>query len=409
VNVFVAILGLAFLILIHEAGHFFTALAVGMRPRRFYVGFPPAIVKKTRNGVEYGLGAVPLGGYVKIPGMHRPAPSDLDVHFGPALDEAPRLSSAVERVKRPLETGGFEAARTALTELQGTLAATPLSAGARRAAERGLNEIADGLGMDAYWRQRTWKKIAVIAAGPATNLLFAILLLAVVYMIGVPSEASRRVDSVEPNTPAARTGLHPGDTILAVNRIPTHNFTQVRDAIRSSNGKPLAIIVARGNNFVQLPPVKPIMRSGGYLLGFRPAIIRYKHYGPLSALAHAGKDAWLVTKTMGHWLTHVTSSQNRKQISTPVGIVRTSSEAVQNGYRDYFAILALISLSLALLNLLPLLPLDGGHIAFSIIEGLRGKAVGRVVYERVSMIGIALILFIYVIGLSNDVGRLTGG
>jgi regulator of sigma E protease len=228
-------------------------------------------------------------------------------------------------------------------------------------------------------------------------------------MIGIPSEASRRVDAVEPNTPAATAGLRPGDTILAVNRVPTHTFAEVRDAIRGSQGKPLVIIVARGNNFVQLRAVKPIVRSGGYLLGFRPAIVSYKRYGPLSALGHAGKDAWLVTKTMGHWLTHVTSKENRKQISTPVGIVRTSSEAVQNGYRDYFAILALISLSLALLNLLPLLPLDGGHIAFSIIEGLRGKAVGRVVYERVSMIGIALILFIYVIGLSNDVGRLTGG
>ena len=408
-TVFVAILGLAFLILIHEAGHFFTALAVGMRPRRFYVGFPPALVKKRRNGVEYGLGAIPLGGYVKIPGMHRPAASDLDVHLGPALDEAPQLSSSVERVKRPLDTGDLEAAQAALAELRETVSVTPLSGAARRAANRGLDEIGDALSADAYWRQRTWKRIAVIAAGPVTNLVFAILLLAAVYMIGIPSEASRRVDAVEPNTPAATAGLRPGDTILAVNRVPTHTFRQVRDAIRGSEGKPLAIIVARGNNFIQLRPVEPIVRSGGYLLGFRPAIVRYKRYGPLSALGHAGKDAWLVTKTMGHWLTHVASRESRKQISTPVGIVRTSSEAVQNGYRDYFAILALISLSLALLNLLPLLPLDGGHIAFSIIEGLRGKAVGRVVYERVSMIGIALILFIYVIGLSNDVGRLTGG
>ena len=84
-TVVVAIAGLAFLILIHEAGHFFTALAVGMRPRRFYVGFPPALVKRVRNGVEYGIGIIPLGGYVKIPGMHRPAPSDLDLYFGSAL------------------------------------------------------------------------------------------------------------------------------------------------------------------------------------------------------------------------------------------------------------------------------------------------------------------------------------
>src|SRR3954451_2932596 len=97
-TVLVAIAGLAFLILIHEAGHFFTALAVGMRPRRFYIGFPPALVKKHRGGVEYGIGVIPLGGYVKIPGMHRPAASDLDMHFHSALFEEPRLLPAVDRV-----------------------------------------------------------------------------------------------------------------------------------------------------------------------------------------------------------------------------------------------------------------------------------------------------------------------
>src|SRR5207248_10522627 len=112
-TVVVAIAGLAFLILIHEAGHFFTALAVGMRPRRFYVGFPPALVKRVHNGVEYGLGMIPLGGYVKIPGMHRPAASDVDLHFGSALYEEPRLLPAVDRIKRPLAEGDFEGARAA--------------------------------------------------------------------------------------------------------------------------------------------------------------------------------------------------------------------------------------------------------------------------------------------------------
>jgi regulator of sigma E protease len=289
------------------------------------------------------------------------------------------------------------------------VAATELQPAARRAANRGLSELADALGPDAYWRQRTWRKLAVIAAGPVTNLVFAILLLAVVYMVGIPEAASRRVDSVDPNTPAARAGLRPGDTIVAINRKKTRTFADVRNAIRNSDGSPLVVSVARNHTYVELRPAKPIKRSGVYLLGFRPAVVRYKHYGPIAAVRLAGKDTWLVTKTMGSWLVHVTSPANRKQISTPVGIVRTSSEAAHQGYRDYFAILALISLSLALLNLLPLLPLDGGHIAFSLVEGVRRKAVGRAVYERVSMVGIALILFIYVIGLSNDVGRLTGG
>ena len=88
-TVVVAIAGLAFLILIHEAGHFFTALAVGMRPRRFYVGFPPALVKRVHNGVEYGIGMIPLGGYVRIPGMHRPAARDFDAWIRPGLDDDP--------------------------------------------------------------------------------------------------------------------------------------------------------------------------------------------------------------------------------------------------------------------------------------------------------------------------------
>src|SRR5437762_600687 len=94
VSVFVAIIGLAFLILIHEAGHFYTALAVGMRPRKFYIGFPPPLVRLRRRGIEYGIGTIPLGGYVKIPGMHRPAARDLDLYFARAIGERPQLFAA---------------------------------------------------------------------------------------------------------------------------------------------------------------------------------------------------------------------------------------------------------------------------------------------------------------------------
>ena len=98
----------------------------------------------------------------------------------------------------------------------------------------------------------------------------------------------------------------------------------------------------------------------------------------------------------------------KKEVSSPVGIVEGSSEALEQGAQTYFWVLGLLSLSLALLNLLPLLPLDGGHIAFSIIEGIRGRAVGREVYERVSAVGIALVLLLFFIGLSNDIGKLGG-
>jgi regulator of sigma E protease len=408
-SVLVAIFGLALLILIHEAGHFFTARGVGMRPRKFYIGFPPALLKTNRNGIEYGLGAIPFGGYVKIPGMHRPAPSDLDVHFGPALYEEPRLLGDVERVKRLVAQDAFEEALQSLATLEQALSHASLSGKARRAADRGLSELGDALGSDAYWRQRTWKRLAVIAAGPGANLVLAVVLLAAVYMLGIPSDASRKVGDVIPGSPAATAGLQANDRIIGVNRIPAADFTDVRDQIRNSNGKVLVLSVVRDGQYHELKPVRPTKTEGVYTLGFHPAAVRYKHYDPAHAFALAAEDTWLVTKAMGTWLGHIASGSGRKDVSTPVGIVQQSSKAVQLGWREYFQVLAIISLSLALLNLLPLLPLDGGHMAFSIVEGVRGRAVGRAVYERVSAIGIALVLLLFFVGLSNDIGNIRGG
>src|SRR4029079_4250777 len=102
-NIFVPIGGLAFLTLIHEAGHFFTALAVKMRPRRFYIFFPPAVVKWQRKGIEYGIGAIPRGVYVKTRVMHKPAGADLEAQFGRAVDEAPWLAAHLEPVKAALD------------------------------------------------------------------------------------------------------------------------------------------------------------------------------------------------------------------------------------------------------------------------------------------------------------------
>jgi len=128
-----------------------------------------------------------------------------------------------------------------------------------------------------------------------------------------------------------------------------------------------------------------------------------------TAAAKAGGDTWDATKALVSFLPRLFTGSGRKQVSSTVGIVDQSSQAVNEGFSFFLQILALISLSLAILNLLPLLPLDGGHIAFSIVEGLRGRAVGREVYERVSAVGIVLVMVIFFIGLSNDISRLGGG
>jgi regulator of sigma E protease len=400
----IAILGLGFLILIHEAGHFFVARAVGMRPRKFYVGFPPALVKTRRNGIEYGLGSIPLGGYVKIPGMHRPAPSDVDVYFGRAISERPQLFALTTAFRRRLEKGEMAGARSELEALRPELAEAKLSPGARRSAERGLQELEDALGAEAYWRQRTWRKVAVIAAGPGTNLALAVVLFAILSGIaGGPVTAT--VDQVQSGRPAAEVGLRPGDRVVAIDgrRVTP---AEIRSRITASGGRPIDLVVWRDGRRVELGPVTPVKIDGAYRLGF---VLHASGLSAPAALWQSLKVTGEATKQTAVFLPKLVHRKERKEVTTPVGIVQGSSQALHAGFQTYLWLLGFLSLSLALLNLLPLLPLDGGHIAFSLVEGVRGRAVGREVYERVSVVGIALVLMLYFIGLSNDVGRLGGG
>jgi regulator of sigma E protease len=405
VNSLIAILGLAFLVLVHEAGHFFTARLVGMSPRKFYVGFPPAVAKVRRRGIEYGIGAIPLGGYVKIPGMHRPAPSDVDAHFGRAVEEAPELHGPSERLKRLLAEGDFGLAVGALEALGRAVAETELSEAARKSADRGLTELADGLGRDAYWRQRTWKKIAVIGAGPGTNLVFAMLMFTLLLVFG-PGRGTTTVAEIEPGRPAQQIGLRPGDEVVAING-KSVGYVEMFEQINGSKGRPIRVTVERGGRVVTLPSARPFADTDGrYRLGFRPDFDSVPvHIAAWESVRITG----VITKEIGAVLVRLVQGSGREEISSPIGIVRGSSSALERGFETFFWVLGLISLSLALLNLLPLLPLDGGHIAFSVIEGVRGRSVGREVYERVSVVGIALVLFLFFIGLSNDIGGRTGG
>jgi regulator of sigma E protease len=401
VTFFISILGLLLLVFIHECGHFFTAIAVGIRPRKFYVGFPPAIAKVNRKGIEFGIGAIPLGGYVRIPGMHRPAPRDIALNLGPALKEAPQLTPYAARVERALEQEDHATARKELPALEREVEAADLSRLARKGADRALRDLDESLGEDAYWRARTWKRVAVIAAGPGVNILAAIILLSAVYMVGIPAANSRHVDAVEAGTPAAAAGLQKGDVVVAVNGRPTPTFTAVRARIQASHGKPIAVTVERAGRRVQLPPEATIRQGSRWLFGFQPGVTT-KSYGLGSALRLAADDTWQTVKGMGLAIAGLFHKKDRGQLHSAVGIVRISSAALKVSIAVYLQLLAFISLSLAVLNLLPLLPLDGGHILFSLIEGVRGRAVAREVYERASVVGLALILLIAFIAFSND-------
>jgi regulator of sigma E protease len=218
-----AIIGLALLVMIHEAGHFIAARAVGMTPRKFYIGFGPAIAKTTRGGVEYGIGSVPLGGYVKIPGMNRPSPGDLRKLLPPG--EAEKHEVELQAVDAAIERADYDRAHALLLELKPELGDT-----------RAWQELEGSLARDAYWRAATWRRLTAILAGPVVNLVFAILLFTALFLVSVTRQTNI-IGKVATGTPAAAAHIQAGDRVLAVagqkvapKDIPAH--------IRATNGRP---------------------------------------------------------------------------------------------------------------------------------------------------------------------------
>jgi regulator of sigma E protease len=402
VSILIALIGLGFLIFVHESGHFFASLAVGLRPRKFYVGFPPAFVKVKRNGIEYGVSPIPLGGFVSIPGMHRPIPHDAERRFSRAVAEEPGLSGPLERVKRALAGDDLQATLPALDELEAAMRDKQLSPGARTSAEKGFTELRDALGSDAYWKAATWRRLVAIGAGPAANILLAIVLMTALFMTSA-GKATSTVESVDRGSPAQAAGLRPGDRVIAIDGARV-GASQIADHITGSDGSKLVVTVVRDGRVVRLVPVAARSIDGVYRLGF---VLHGRALGPVEAVGQSFRVTGLITRDIGHSLGRLATGQGRKDVSSPIGITQASSDAVQEGTTSYLWVLAVISLSIALLNLLPLLPLDGGHILFTLIEGARGRFVKREIYERVSVVGLAVVLLLFFIGLTNDIGRLS--
>ncbi len=383
----IAILALAVLILFHEAGHFFAARAVGMRPRKFYLGFPPAIVKTNRGGVEYGIGAIPLGGYVKIPGMHRAAPGDLRSSLKPQQQEAHKED--LDDLDHALERGDEDEARAVLARLEPDLG-----------TNRMFSEHEGSLSSDAYWRQKTWKRIVVIGAGPAVNAAIALILFTAVFLVGA-GLVTRQIQSVNTGWPAATAGLRAGDQIRSISGHVVKPVTLAR-SINATAGRPFTMTIVRKGRRVAIGPLSARKVQGAYRIG----ITLHGRPGGGKPLPSAAWNSILLARdiTTGtvSGLVGLFHAQGTHQVSSTVGIVRDTAAAYRTSTQDFLLIVGYISLALALLNLLPILPLDGGHIVMSILEGLRGRAFSQLAYLRFSAVGVSLFLFLLYLGLRND-------
>jgi regulator of sigma E protease len=354
-------LGFCALILLHEAGHFVAAKATGMRVEGFFLFFGPTLWSFKRGETEYGIKSIPLGGYVKINGMN------------------------------PEE------------------------------------EMPPGEEHRAYHRQKVWKRIVVAAAGPAVNIVLAFVILFAVFKIGGLQDSKPVVGETSKGSGAAAV-LQKGDRVVAIDGHSYRNLggldrvEKFGELVRSHDcaGKPTAGCAA-------VTPIEVTVRRGGVVKNVDVT----PHYDAkegrmLMGIAWGTDGQWssvstgesadkslsimgeVISKT-GSVFAHIFEAEKRKEISSVVGISDVGHEAVDEGWRESFLLLALVSLSLGLINLVPILPLDGGHIFWAIIEKLRrGKPVSIRVMERATIIGFALVLMLMVIGVSNDIGRITG-
>ena len=368
VNIAVFVVIMIVLILLHELGHLIVAKMCGMRVERFSVFFGRPIWSVRRGETEYGIGWMPLGGYVKITGMTR--------------------EELVQRVHDP-ETGQV------IEEIP-----EPPEVQAR-----------------AYCNSTTPRKVATIAAGPAANVLVAIIAFAISFWIGQPQFAQTNVvRSVNADTPAATAGLHSGDRIVSINGVTANGNdpTPLRDVLQGNVGKSVTLEVQRDGKTVRIvtPPLVPdaVDPSIGRLgFGFDAEKVGTVRFGAAGGFREAFQYTGFVTREQVAALGKLfTDEKTREQVSSVVGIGATYDEFAQEGLGTIMRFVGIISLVLAIMNLIPLLPLDGGHIVFALAERIRGRRMDISVYQRASVVGIALIAVLFVYALNNDIGRLTG-
>lgn len=388
-GVIVGIIGLGFLILVHEFGHFIVAKATGMRVEEFSLGFGPYLFSRRRGETIYGISAVPLGGYVRVTGMHK---EEFEQRVAEArAEEAGEGPEGKER--RPQDPEDRLAGKRALDAQE--IAATPLH---RR-----------------YYSHPLWHKLLFVVAGVVMNVIVAFAFLYVVGVTQGDEWVSTVVKEVTAGSGAAAGGIQPGDRIVSIAGHEIAKWDDLKWEILKHKNETVTVQVVRGGELIDLSNVEIRTGADGLAqLGVSSTgVVEHKDVGALGGFAYAGRETAHTVVTIfqgiGMMFSGAVPATGSQGLAGPVGIIQLSADVVQGGYAPYLWFLALISINLALVNMLPLLPLDGGHFVLSIVDRLRGRTTSLRVFERISMVGLALFALLFLVAMYNDVGRIITG
>lgn len=355
---FVVVLSL--LVFVHEFGHYWVARRCGVKIDAFSIGFGPEILGWTdRSGTRWRIALVPMGGFVKMFG-------DADASSRPDAEAAARMDAEARQV--------------------------------------------------SFMHKKLWQKSLVVSAGPAANFLFAILVMTILFAtVGQPFTPPI-IGKIQPDSAAEHAGLKPGDVIQSVDGAQVRRFEELQQMVSLDPGQPLRMNVQRDGQTLEIVATPSVVdekdRFGNVerigRLGVYPSSdIVIRQEDPATAAWQATRETWSITSnTLGVVWQMIIGVRGTEDLSGPIGIGQMSGEFWREGFVPLIHFVALLSISLGLINLFPIPVLDGGHLLFYAIEGVRGRPVSERALAFGFRVGFALILSFFIFVMWHDLARL---
>ncbi len=364
VTILVFLLILSVLVLIHEAGHFFVAKKLGIKVEEFGFGFPPRVFGKKIGETIYSLNLLPIGGFVKLYGE----------------DDA---------------------------------------GGGKIGSVKDFSKIKDKSVQRAFFARPVWQRASVVIAGVVMNFLLSLVIISYLFSAqGVPIPGNQVIIAgVAKNSPAEKAGIKTNDIFVTVNGIKITEPKQVSAITKQHLGQAMDVSVLRNKTIIQHIMITPRLSSpvGQGAMGVEIAqnitIKKYPWYeAPVAGMQELFKETGMILGGLGTLVSEVAIHRTvPKDLAGPVGIAQLTGQVVQNGVYAVLSLVSLLSLNLAVLNILPIPALDGGRLFFIIIEAVTGKKVNQKFESYTHIVGMVLLLTLIALITFHDISRLVHG